>query len=519
MEYRQLLSLYTDLTLLSLPPQPGERGGCMSSYDRASAYDATCDTYLHWDANEDGGGFIRQNADGSIVAFEQQGPGCIFRTWSALPEHGHIRIFIDDALEPVIDMPFFDLFEKQPGDIPPLNLSELSLRLSRGRNCWLPIPYQKYCRIELCEGWGAYYHFTYRAFPKGTVMPCLTDGFTTEGLMALAELDRRLYDRELDDMEATPFEAVLPAGQAGTLVALEGAGAIERLCFLPRAFGKSRDDALSGLQLQIFWDGSAEAAVDCPLGAFFGSDDQLSPYSSLPMSVHKELLTCRFVMPYSQGARVVLVNRTTTSLRVAGEVAVAACPDASSRLRFHALYHHGMTDGLTPADFAPGGQRFPDWPMLQAVGQGRFCGVHLCIDNRWNEPDAAPESWWYGKWDKKSIDWWWGEGDEKFFVDGEKFPSTFGTGSEDYIGYAWAAEPPFAKFQSPFAVMNRMPLTGNGVTCVSRFHIADNVPFFKQFQAFIEKYKQDSWGNGNCCLYACVPYWYQSEDTKGTPQA
>ncbi|MEJ7679414.1 MAG: DUF2961 domain-containing protein [Segetibacter sp.] len=61
------------------------------------------------------------------------------------------------------------------------------------------------------------------------------------------------------------------------------------------------------------------------------------------------------------------------------------------------------------------------------------------------------ETWWYGKWDKKTIDWWWGEGDEKFFIDGEKFPSTFGTGCEDYIGYAWSAEPPFALFESPFA--------------------------------------------------------------------
>ena len=26
-------------------------------------------------------------------------------------------------------------------------------------------------------------------------------------------------------------------------------------------------------------------------------------------------------------------------------------------------------------------------------------------------------------------DFWWGEGDEKFSADGEKFPSTFGTGS------------------------------------------------------------------------------------------
>ena len=32
---------------------------------------------------------------------------------------------------------------------------------------------------------------------------------------------------------------------------------------------------------------------------------------------------------------------------------------------------------------------------------------------------------------------WWGEGDEKIFVDGETFPSHFGTGSEDYYGYSF----------------------------------------------------------------------------------
>ena len=43
---------------------------------------------------------------------------------------------------------------------------------------------------------------------------------------------------------------------------------------------------------------------------------------------------------------------------------------------------------------------------------------------------------------------WWGEGDEKIFVDGEKFPSSFGTGTEDYYGYAFgrpgAFLPPFS---------------------------------------------------------------------------
>ena len=107
------------------------------------------------------------------------------------------------------------------------------------------------------------------------------------------------------------------------------------------------------------------------------------------------------------------------------------------------------------------------------------------------------------------MDWWWGEGDEKFFVDGEKFPSTFGTGSEDYIGYAWAAEPPFAFFDAPFCAMSDMPLDGNGETSVCRFHICDSIPFRRGFEGFIEKYKQNAWGEGGVCTYRVTPYWYE----------
>ena len=57
---------------------------------------------------------------------------------------------------------------------------------------------------------------------------------------------------------------------------------------------------------------------------------------------------------------------------------------------------------------------------------------------------------------------WWGEGDEKFFIDGEKYPSTVGTGSEDYIGYAWAANPPFVTFDSALAAVSR---TGRSSSC------------------------------------------------------
>ena len=133
--------------------------------------------------------------------------------------------------------------------------------------------------------------------------------------------------------------------------------------------------------------------------------------------------------------------------------------------------------------------------------------MHLHVENTWEEPETAADQWFNGKWDKKNIDWWWGEGDEKFFVDGEKFPSTFGTGSEDYFGYAWAAEPPFPVFDSPYVAMD-MPLSGNGCTSAVRYHIADDIPFQTGFEAYMEKYKEDCWGDRALCRYTATAFWY-----------
>ncbi len=60
-------------------------------------------------------------------------------------------------------------------------------------------------------------------------------------------------------------------------------------------------------------------------------------------------------------------------------------------------------------------------PVLSASGEGRFVGLALHV---YQKVDVTPGPWW-------------GEGDEKFFVDGEKMPSWFGTGSEDYFGFSW----------------------------------------------------------------------------------
>ena len=39
-------------------------------------------------------------------------------------------------------------------------------RLPR-QNLYMPIPYQKSCKIVADKGWGSYYHFTYATLPQG----------------------------------------------------------------------------------------------------------------------------------------------------------------------------------------------------------------------------------------------------------------------------------------------------------------------------------------------------------------
>ncbi len=74
----------------------GEKTALASSYDRKSVYDAASDAYVAWDANADGHGFVRQE-DGKTVMAEIDGPGCIWRIWSATAQKGHVKIYLDAA--------------------------------------------------------------------------------------------------------------------------------------------------------------------------------------------------------------------------------------------------------------------------------------------------------------------------------------------------------------------------------------------------------------------------------------
>ncbi len=508
--YPDLLRRLYDLWQLTEPPQRGERSGTFSSYDRRSRYNAESGIYEDWDANDDGSGYMRKEGE-SIVAFEAEGPGVIWRIWSALPEMGHIRIFIDGADIPLLDCPFRDFFERFGDEIPPLNFPELAPTLSRGRNRFIPIPYNRSCKVLLDPGWGRYYHFTYSTFPASTLLPHYTHQWDRTSSLALAQTDRILAERGrgvANNATSTTdrYTVTVSPGSKIPLCTLNGNRAITELRVSLALPTLPADRALlRELTLTITWDDESEPSVWSPLGDFFGTAPGVNLYRALPLGMTESDFYARWVMPFAKQARLEVSNDGTIAREVTFHITHEPLDrPADELLRFHAKWHRDAF-----LDEVQHHGREIDWPILLTEGQGRFCGIHLHVWNRWAEPEKAAPSWWYGRWDQKNIDWWWGEGDEKFFVDGEKFPSTFGTGSEDYIGYAWAAEPPFPTFESAFACQPYIEPNANGHTSVNRFQICDNVPFQESFEASIEKYKPNRWGEGNDCLYAVTVYWYQ----------
>ena len=285
--YIDLVKRLTDLEYLATLPAPGETTAQWSSYDRASKYDEKSGKYVRWDANGDGDGIIRKE-DGKLVLAEMQGPGCIWRIWSAAPKEGHVRIYLDGASEPAVDLPFAGYFD---GKNEPFTRPALVHTVAHGWNNYTPIPYQKSCKIVADRGWGQYYHFIYTTFPKGTQVPTFKRELAPEENAALDEANRILSNcgpREFPERIRKQRHGQ-SAGAASARRSKVFQDRIEGPRRSPASARSSippthrRDrDALRELTLQIRWDGESAASVWAPLGDFFGTAPGANPYRSLP---------------------------------------------------------------------------------------------------------------------------------------------------------------------------------------------------------------------------------------------
>ena len=306
---------------------------------------------------------------------------------------------------------------------------------------------------------------------------------SAEETAALAAADGYLTERlGTDPAGPRPGEETLaktvtvPPGDTAVVADLAGPRAITALRVENTfASGETEVPALRELALRITWDGAGQPAVWTPLIDFFGTAPGVNPYKSFPLGVTEKAFYALWYMPFATSAKVELANDGKEARRVTLRITHAPLARPVETLaRFHAKWHR---DAFLPEDPA---RRAIDWTLLVTRGRGRFCGVMLHV---WNPRGG-----------------WWGEGDEKFFVDGEPFPSTFGTGSEDYFGYAWCTAKIFHQ-----AYHNQTIASGNkGHVSVNRWHVGDSIPFQTSFDGSIEKY----YPNAKPTLYAATAYWY-----------
>ena len=469
----KLINEMIDLATMAEFPDPPFTCKQFSSYDRKSKSPDDKD----WFANGDSGQFIRveENAGRKeCVMMDAEGPGAIVRIWSANPT-GILRIYLDGNEKPVIESPMNEILGgKYPGLPRPI-----AGEYSKGWNLYFPITYAKSCKVTSDKG-GFYYHVNYRTYPTGTKV----ETFKAEMINTLQPTIEKLA-KCLDNPETCGAVAGGAKhswsgkiiGGITTIGMFNGPGAVARI--VAKVKSPNIEAVLRGVILKAYFD--KQKTIEAPIGDFFGSAPGINPYQSLPLGMKKDgTMYCNWIMPFKENAMFELVAMTREDAEFEIEFTTIDYRWTENTMYFHAGWK---------ADFDVPTRPMFDYNYLTVEGKGVFGGVAFFIDNPVKD--------------------WWGEGDEKIYVDGEKFPSHFGTGTEDYYGFAWCCPD---RFTHAYHAQPRCDGPGNyGRTSVNRFHIIDRIPFNNHF-----KFDMELWHWNDKCKVnmALCAYYYAKAGAK-----
>ena len=267
---------------------------------------------------------------------------------------------------------------------------------------------------------------------------------------------------------------MIPVGQTATILNVSGPGVIVRIWLTI----DSRDPYfLRRILLRMYWDKEENPSVEVPIGDFFGCGFAYRQYSTPYLSMTSGGYTCFFPMPFEDHAKIDIVNETgqdVIAFYYQIDYQKLEKPISRDIAYFHASWHRDIRTSYDTSYVA-----------LSTKGKGHLVGINMNM---------------------QSYDGGLGflEGDHKIFVDGEKKPSVYGTGTEDYFSSGWYFNK--GEYAGPY---NGLILKDDtlGRIAAYRFHIPDPVPFKKSIKFTIEH----GHANQDIADYSSTAYWYQLE--------
>jgi hypothetical protein len=353
LSYVAVLHQLTDLDRLA-HLQTGCKAGLFSSWDRESK--------TRWGANGDANQYLRIDPNGEAVMMDIDGPGVIYRIWSANPV-GKIRIYLDGAKSPSYEWNFPDLFD---GKTAPF-VRPLVYRRDRAQSasdCYLPIPFARHIKITADKKNTQYYQFNYLLLPGAQAVASFRLPLTADEQAALNQVVQSWSHPGRDPkptwsgQTTVAKKVTLEPGETLELCDLRSAGTIRAI---HARVSSGQRYAWRKVVLRGEWEGATWPQVLTPLGPFFGFDWEAPEYGSVVAGCQDGRAYQFQPMPFRKSARLALTSYLEEPATVEYEIQWAPqAQQPDDMAYFYARWRH-----------EPDSMTF-DYPFLTTRVRGRM---------------------------------------------------------------------------------------------------------------------------------------------------